>query len=85
MHIIILKYIERDLVEKSCMHLSAKFYNNFFSEIRRGFSERNIRLLCLRHEISELKYRKVYNIIIHCSIFLHSHWLRAYDEFFVFC
>ena len=24
-------------------------------------------------------------IIIHCSIFLHSHWLRAYDEFFVFC
>ena len=24
-------------------------------------------------------------LIIHCSIFLHSHWLRAYDEFFVFC
>ena len=24
-------------------------------------------------------------IIIHCSIFSHSHWLRAYDEFFVFC
>ena len=24
-------------------------------------------------------------IIIHCSTFSHSHWLRAYDEFFVFC
>ena len=24
-------------------------------------------------------------IIIHCSIFSHFHWLRAYDEFFVFC
>ena len=24
-------------------------------------------------------------IIIHCSIFSHSHWLRAYDEFFIFC
>ena len=24
-------------------------------------------------------------IIIHRSIFSHSHWLRAYNEFFVFC
>ena len=29
--------------------------------------------------------KTICSIIIHCSIFLHSHWLRAYDEFFVFC
>ena len=28
---------------------------------------------------------QLFVIIIHCSIFSHSHWLRAYDEFFVFC
>ena len=31
------------------------------------------------------KSLKIIFIIIHCSIFSHSHWLRAYDEFFVFC
>ena len=30
-------------------------------------------------------YHRIMIIIIHCSIFSHSHWLRAYDEFFVFC
>ena len=33
-----------------------------------------------RHEVNTLS-----GIIIHCSIFSHSHWLRAYDEFFVSC
>ena len=34
-----------------------------------------------------MQYRAscILQIIIHCSIFSHSHWLRAYDEFFVFC
>ena len=27
----------------------------------------------------------IHFVIIHCSIFSHSHWLRAYDEFFVLC
>ena len=39
----------------------------------------------LRSPIKRPLSRAIIIIIIHCSIFSHSHWLRACDEFFVFC
>lgn len=40
-----------------------KFYNNLFSEFRRGFSERNIRFFSSRDKINKLENPEIDNII----------------------
>ncbi len=56
--------VVKDLVKKNYTHRQiGEVFQQNFPDVRRGFSERNIRLFCSRHGIRKLDNFEVDNII----------------------